>query len=236
MGAVARTEKWFRMYGQSSVQMTRRLVKQAKIAPFEAHAARYDMWFERHPYIYESELEAVKAQLKDCGRALEIGAGTGRFAAPLGIPVGLEPSGAMGKRAKRRGLEVVVGPAEALPFRDAQFDCALMVTVVCFLDDLGRALNEVYRVLTPGGRLVMGVIDRESALGQRYQEQQASNPFYRSATFYGVEELVQHMTGAGFTDFRFTQTIYRPSAEINEREPVRPGYGAGGFVVIRARR
>jgi ubiquinone/menaquinone biosynthesis C-methylase UbiE len=206
----------------------------SKIAPFEAHAVRYDTWFERYPYVYESELLAVRKQLDKCSMGLEIGVGTGRFAAPLEIPLGLEPSQEMGKLARRRGLEIVFGLAEALPFRDAQFDCALMVTVVCFIEALDIALQEAYRVLQSGGRLIIGLIDKHSALGQQYQQKRQANPYYRLATFYSVDEVVLHLKAAGFTDFRFTQTIYHPLDEIHEREPVRPGYGAGGFVVIRA--
>ena len=208
----------------------------SKIAPFEAHAVRYDTWFERYPYIYESELHAVRKHLDECSRVLEIGVGTGRFAAPLQITLGVEPSREMGKLARQRGLEIVMGLAESLPFRDAQFDCALMVTVVCFLEELDTALQEAYRVLQPGGRLVIGLIDKHSALGKHYQQKQQANPYYRLATFYSVEEVVLHLKAAGFTDFRFTQTIYHPLEEIHEREPVRPGYGAGGFVVIHARK
>jgi ubiquinone/menaquinone biosynthesis C-methylase UbiE len=207
-----------------------------KIAPFEEHAVRYDTWFERYPYVYESELLAVQKQLGECGMGLEIGVGTGRFAASLEIPLGVEPSREMGKLARKRGLEIVIGLAEALPFRDAQFDCTLMVTVVCFLEELDTALQEAYRVLQPGGRLIIGLIDRDSALGRQYQQKRQANPYYRLATFYSVDEVVLRLKAAGFTDFRFTQTIYHPLDEIHEREPVRSGYGAGGFVVIRARK
>ena len=216
--------------------MNGRKRKMSKIAPFEAHAARYDAWFEQYPYVYESELLAVQKQLDNCGRALEIGVGTGRFAAPLGIPLGVEPSREMGKLARGRGLEIVMALADALPFRDAQFDCVLMVTVLSFIEELDTALQEAYRVLQPGGQLVIGLIDRRSALGQQYQQKQQTNPYYRLATFYSVDEIVFRLDAAGFTDFRFTQTIYQPLGEIHEREPVRSGYGTGGFVVIRATR
>ena len=56
-----------------------------RIAPFEAHQERYDSWFERHAAAYYSELLAVRALLPWEGRGLEVGVGTGRFAAPLGV-------------------------------------------------------------------------------------------------------------------------------------------------------
>ena len=67
---------------------------------------------------------------------MEIGVGTGRFAEPLGFREGVEPSPAMAERARRRGLEVTDGVAENLPLPDATYDVALMVTTICFVDDL----------------------------------------------------------------------------------------------------
>lgn len=52
-------------------------------------ALRHDGWFERHRFVYESELLAVKEQLPEGGKGSEIGVGSGRFAAPLNIKQGL---------------------------------------------------------------------------------------------------------------------------------------------------
>ena len=41
------------------------------------------------------------------------------------------------------------------------------------------------------------------------------------------------MRQAGFKDFMFRQTIFRSLSETNDKEPVKPGYGEGSFVVIR---
>jgi len=68
--------------------------------------------------VYLSELEAVRSMLPVDGTGIEIGVGTGRFAAPLGIKLGLEPSKSMASLARQRGIEVVEGEAEALPFED----------------------------------------------------------------------------------------------------------------------
>lgn len=48
--------------------------------------------------------------------------GSGRFAAPLGIRLGLDPSKKMGKFAKKRGKKVIKGVGESLPFHDSHFD------------------------------------------------------------------------------------------------------------------
>src|SRR5579884_2902945 len=123
------------------------------IDAFERYASEYDAWFERNQPAYEAELRAVRAMLPPSGVGLEIGVGTGRFAATLGIRSGLDPSPAMAAIARRRGVEVTIGKAELLPFAGEEFDYALMVTTICFVDDVGSAFREAARVLKPGGSL-----------------------------------------------------------------------------------
>jgi len=207
-----------------------------RAAPFEEHTERYEGWFEEYEPVYRSELEALRRLVPTTGYGLEIGVGSGRFAGPLGIQVGIDPSREMLGYARDRGVEVVRGVAEHLPFRDGTFDTALIVTTICFVDDVPRTLAEAERVLDPSGRLVLGYIDRESPVGQVYQETKAENPFYREATFVSTDELIDALEAAGFTDFEFVQTVYRWIDEIDEPEPVESGYGEGSFVGIEATR
>jgi len=206
----------------------------ARIEPFEKHPLQYEQWFDRHKFAYESELQAIRKLLPRHGNGLEIGIGSGRFAAPLGIKLGLEPSSKMMGIAQARGIEVIGGVGESLPFRDAQFDFATMVTTICFLDDVEVAFNEAYRILKPGGCLIIGFIDKDSSIGQLYQQHKNENVFYRVATFYSVDEVVSHLKMAGFKVFNFAQTIFHNLAEIKGIEPVREGCGEGSFVVVRA--
>jgi len=98
---------------------------------FETEAERYDAWFDRHSAAYQSELAAIRGALGlGRGVGLEIGVGTGRFAAPLGIVEGVEPAATMRRIAASRGVHAVAGVAEALPFGNDAFDFALMVTTV----------------------------------------------------------------------------------------------------------
>ena len=78
-------------------------------------------------------------------RGLEVGVGSGRFAVPLGISRGIDPSQNLALMAKLRDIEVARGEAEHLPYRAGSFDFVLMMTVICFLDDIPRAFQETYR-------------------------------------------------------------------------------------------
>lgn len=166
------------------------------------------------------------------GRGLEIGVDTGRFSQELRISTGVEPSSNMAAVAIKRGIKVISGYAENLPVEDASFDYTLMVTVDCFLQDVLKAFEEASRVTVEGGAIIIGMIDKSSPLGKKYQELKKDNPFYRSARFHEVEKIKLLLEKAGFQNFHFWQTLIRPKEEMVE-EPLE-GYGKGGFVVIKA--
>jgi SAM-dependent methyltransferase len=212
-----------------------------RISSFEKYAEQYDRWFEKNRRVYEAELRAVAIGIGcenmalNKARGVEIGAGTGRFAVPLGIKIGVEPSKRMGNIARKRGIQILNAVAEELPFENAAFDLVLMVTTVCFVDDIGNAFREAHRVLSEGGILIIGFIDRNSKMGNVYLGRQKENVFYKDANFFSVDQLVEHMNQAGFTDLSFYQTIFGTLAGTAKNEPVKPGYGEGSFVVIQGK-
>ena len=208
----------------------------AKIYPFQRHTGQYENWFAEHRWVYEAELRAVGALLPESGRGLEVGVGTGRFAEPLGIKTGLEPSVRMREIARNRGIKILDGVAEDLPIGDCKFDLVLMVTTVCFLDDIHKAFREIHRVLANDGFFIAGIVDRNSPIGQKYLKHQNESVFYKLATFFSVDEVVKIMRQSGFKNFLFRQTIFRSLSETDDKEPVKPGYGEGSFVAIRGRK
>lgn len=211
------------------------MTDEPRAGPFSLHHRRYEDWFDRHRAAYLSELLAVRALLPWQGRGLEIGVGTGRFAAPLGVAYGIDPAEEMLGYARARGVRAAQAIAEALPFADALFDYALIVTTICFVDDPVAMLREAARVLRLGGVLVIGFIDRNSPLGQDYLAHQAENVFYREASFYSADEVNALLMDTGFHDPVWVQTLSTPLERIRDIEPVSAGAGQGAFITVRVR-
>jgi ubiquinone/menaquinone biosynthesis C-methylase UbiE len=205
------------------------------ITVFEERAQEYDEWFDAHKAVYQAEVTALQTFVPRMGLGIEIGVGTGRFAVPLGLKLGIDPSRRMLEIARRRGLTVCQAVGERLPFHDGQFDLVLLVTVMCFVDDVPTLLQELRRVLNPDGRLVSGFINRESELGRHYEERKETSAFYREAQFYAVEQVAHWVQAAGFQSLQFCQTLSGSPEKPSRRDlQVREGYSEGAFVVLSA--
>jgi len=199
---------------------------------YNQFANEYDVWFEKHPNLYQSELLAMKQAIPQNKTGIEIGVGSGRFAEPLNIKYGVEPSENMAALAKQRGVEVINAIAETLPIENQSYDFATMVTTVCFLNDIPKAFSEVHRILNPKGAFIIGLIDRNSELGKKYEKQKSTNKFYKDAHFHSTDEITKLLTDSGFGNFSYWQTLIHP--EENQIEQPQQGYGKGSFVVIKA--
>jgi demethylmenaquinone methyltransferase/2-methoxy-6-polyprenyl-1,4-benzoquinol methylase len=90
---------------------------------------------------------------------LDAGGGTGRVAAALRPHVRevvvVDASFGMLRQARRKGLTSVVAPAEQLPFADGSFTRIIMVDTLHHVAHQGETVRELWRVLRPGGRLVI---------------------------------------------------------------------------------
>ena len=111
---------------------------------FNTHTAAYEAWYNKYPQVYLSEFEAIKEQFQKLPKnikGVEIGLGTGRFSQLLGIKEGVEPSEEMAALAAKKGIEVIQGTAENVPYKDLSFDFVLFVTI-CHLGNFKEALIE----------------------------------------------------------------------------------------------
>jgi SAM-dependent methyltransferase len=114
--------------------------------------------FRNHPTArYAWAFEQVRSRT---GRHLDLGIGDGTFLSALSDRTALQVIGAdphPGYLASYRGDEPLVRVGEELPFADAAFDSITMLDVIEHTRDEQATLNEVHRVLRPGGLLVLTV-------------------------------------------------------------------------------
>jgi ubiquinone/menaquinone biosynthesis C-methylase UbiE len=127
-------------------------------------------WVEApHPFITRDRLREALAP-RPGETVLEVGPGTGYYT--LAIARSLLPGGVLDildvqqemldHTMRRAGADALtnirprLGDAQALPYDDAAFDAAYLVTVLGEVRDQDAALRELRRVLKPNGRLVVG--------------------------------------------------------------------------------
>ncbi len=204
--------------------------------PFERLAGRYDAWFDSPTgrRLFRVETRCLRGLLAGAPRPwLEAGVGTGRFAEALGVDEGVDPSRAVLRYAVRRGIKTRRGRAEDLPYADGRFGLVLLVVTICFLDHPGRALAECRRVLTRKGKLVVGLVPRDSLWGKSYACQGArGHPFYAAARFYTAKEVVALAGQAGFALDRAASCLFEQPGHPAPGNP-RPRAGIvknAGFV------
>ena len=117
-----------------------------------------------------------RAGLRPGMRLLDVATGTGLVARgavrTLGEPgrvVGVDPSRGMLREARKAlAGPLVQGRAEALPFRDGQFDMLSMGFALRHVPDLDAAFREYRRVLKPGGRVVLLEVSRPRSTISRW--------------------------------------------------------------------
>jgi len=207
-----------------------------KTEPFDNYSDEYDNWFIINKYAFLSELNAVNRALPPKGNIIEIGIGSGIFAEPLGIKEGVEPSAAMRDKARGKGIKVIDATGEELPYTDKSKDAALMITTICFVDDVYKSFQEVYRVLKDDGHFIIGFVDKESPIGKLYLKEKDRSLFYKKATFFGTEELFEILKDTGFEVVDTFQTIFGRIDEIASKQKTLAGYGQGSFIVIKAQK
>ncbi|PTQ53114.1 MAG: Methyltransferase TM1293 [Brockia lithotrophica] len=229
--------------------------------PFAPFAESYDAWFSTPLGAYADRVE--KTLLRQAldplpgEEFLEVGSGTGHHAlwlAARGVRVvGVEPSAAMrrvaeGKVARAPGevrdrVRFLAGVGERLPFSEASFSAAYAVTALEFVADPAAVVREMWRVLAPGGRLVVGAIAGDGAWGELYREKgRDPESVYHGARFFTEAELralVRDLPGAGrpwvLRGLYVSPSVREPAGRacLDELEAQGEGRERPGFLVVR---
>lgn len=205
--------------------------------PFETRATEYDAWFDSESggIVFAREVACLrKVMSPPTGRWLEVGVGTGRFAAALGLTDGIDPSNSMRAMAERRGIRTVDAVGECLPYADRSYDGVLMTTTLCFLTDPEKSFEECHRVLKEAGHLVVGLIPADSPWGRSYARKAAEgHPIYSAATFHTPEKVINLGTGSGFKLQKTWSCLLTPPDSLGGAEQPEEGIvPEAGFVAM----
>jgi ubiquinone/menaquinone biosynthesis C-methylase UbiE len=134
---------------------------------YDAFARHYDDRRARgYHKLIDNQAAALVKRVGEGKTVLEVGCGTGlileRVAAFARRAEGVDVSPGMVEHARRRGLNVGVADATALPYPDAAFDVAFSFKVLAHVAKFDEALAEMLRVVKPGGHIVFDIYNRHS--------------------------------------------------------------------------
>lgn len=180
--------------------------------------SRFFLGFRGPNAAQEKQLTIDMLEVSPGDRVLDVGCGPGNYTGDLadasgsGLVVGIDASEVMvataARRSGRANLAYLRGDACALPFEDGTFDVACSVGVIHLLEQPMRALEEIIRVLAPGGRLaIVATCARGGMRGRAWG----------GLTLFGRNELPDALRGHGLVEV--DQRVIRWGQFISARKP-----------------
>lgn len=154
-------------------------------------AGSYDAWYEtplgKFVDAVETHLALSMFTPKPGMKVLDVGCGTGNFSLKLArqgvLVTGIDISEEMLAIARSKAaqnpelkMEFKWMDFNQLDFEDECFDGVISMTALEFAQDLDHVYAEMYRVLKPGGQLLIGVITSEGDWGRYYLEKAKADP------------------------------------------------------------
>lgn len=176
----------------------------AAAVPHPLGAPEYFAYYDR--LREANETPAFASQLHEYSRfngrcVLDVGCGNGyvlsRYARAGASVVGVDLTRTAVDLSRRRfelmqlAGQFAVGNAEGLPFRDASFDCVCSMGVLHHTPDTAQAVREVFRVLRPGGTVILMFYHRNSA------QNRLKFPLARWLAGKPVQQSINEVDGVG---------------------------------------
>jgi len=233
--------------------------KTNKKLSFDQYANKYDAWFMKNENLLRSEVALVARSLGKPGRTLSVGCGSGLFEYFLkndhGIEIkeGIEPSEAMADIARKRGMKVSIGTAEEGDVGTEEFDTVMFNGTPSYISDIYTAFEKSFYALRKGGQAVVIDVPKDGSFALLYNLAKTVGTwdhklfkgvkpnsvypieFVKDANWRTTMEKVEVLKKAGFSDFKFFQTLTTHPLYSNDAfEEPKEGYKEGNYVAIQA--
>ncbi len=222
---------------------------------FQQLAAKYDAWFKtphgQYVYKYEREMIFHLLDIQKGVSVADIGCGTGIYTHELclagakvtGVDISPEMLAIAAERNRAHGLmaNFIEGDAQALPFTDNTFDCVISITAMEFFQEPAQCLQEMYRILKPGGHMVVATINSLNiwSLERRIKTWYTQSIFSRTR-FYSINDMKSLLAPLVIDNWRGGIFVppFAPERLINNPDRMErwaqahiPAFGA--FLVVR---
>lgn len=136
------------------------------VTHFEVFAPLYDVFMpEADGSPFEREFERADRSIE---RVLDIGGGTGRASRSIEVQerIVVDPARKMISEAQKHDLDVIQADGSHLPLRPESVDAVLIVDAFHHISDQSSLLTESYRILRPGGVVLVADFDPETLRGR----------------------------------------------------------------------
>lgn len=183
----------------------------------------YDAWYAtplgKASDRIERELLFSMVDVKQGERVLDAGCGTGIYSVELArrggrvkaVDYSSEMIGQARAKALKEDLHIDFVKADALklPFPDGHFDLVISVCMLCFLKERDAALLEMKRVLKPGGRIAIALLNRWSPWALlRRAKGLVKDTVYNKADFLTHAEVESSLSRAGFKEIESRTCLF----------------------------
>ena len=214
-------------------------------AIFNSAADRYDAISNSYAVSRRREFFVSRA----IGDVLEVGAGTGEMARAIKDKghkvIATDNSPLMVAEIQKKGIEAYECDAEELPFQENSFDTVVGAEMIYYLDEPEAFMQEAYRVLRPGGKLLLSSANNTTRLYDRFRAllrmlgigQTYFDDKIRS--FVSARDLEKLTTEAGFQSVQVQKIMPLPAGFLDrlnrvfEKTPLRH---AGIFLFLSAKK
>jgi dolichol-phosphate mannosyltransferase len=172
------------------------------IASSDYDGRAYDSIIPLQRYWQRGRYQAVTRLASGYRRVLDVGCGSSRIIGAIPGMVGLDIQLHKLRYARRYGNMLVHGSIFELPFADGSFDCVICSEVIEHIPAQEKPFDELSRVLTTGGRLILGTPDydrwRWRALEWLYARLSPGGYADEHITHYTQANLGPYLQGKGF--------------------------------------